>query len=115
MVKADISAKRMKSHTEEELMSDRSASYIEEKAVSVSKEIGIQKEVFFKTTFEEIEKRLGISDESVFKFKNPKLQGPEKIRGSVFIHFSSPIFKEDIARKQQCINKFIDRRIGARK
>lgn len=81
-----------------------SKAYIEKKVDSVSREIGISKERFFKTTFEEIERKLGITDESIFEFKCP-----EKIKGSIFSHFAPPIFEKDVVRKKQYIDKFINR------
>ncbi len=85
-------------------------SYIEEKVISVSREIGIQTELFFETTFEEIEEKLGITDESISEFKNQKSRSPGKIKGSIFARFASPIFRKDITRKQKYIDKFISRR-----
>jgi hypothetical protein len=81
-------------------------SYIDEKAASVSKEIGIQKELLFKITFEEVEKKLGITEES-FEVKSPNPHYLQN-KSSIFIHFSSPILKKDIVRKQKRINKFIN-------
>lgn len=89
---------------------DKGKSYIEEKVISVSKEIGIQKELFFRTTFKEIEDKLGITDETISESRNWKLRSSEKIKSSIFAHFASPIFRKDIARKQKYIDRFINRR-----
>lgn len=87
-------------------------SYIEEKVASISRALGIEEETIFKTTFEEIEDMLGITDESIFEFKSPELKSPDRIKGSVFAHFASPIFRRDTARKQKFIEDFSNRRTG---
>jgi hypothetical protein len=89
---------------------NESKSYIEEKIVSVSRKTGIQKEIFFRTTFEEIEKKLGITDERILEGENTKLQNPGKIKGSIYTHFASPLSEKDVIRKQKYIDKFISRR-----
>lgn len=87
---------------------DEESSFIEEKATAISRELGIQKEALFRTTFEEIEEKLAITDESIFEFKSPKMRDPERIKGSIFAHFASPLFKKDIVKKQKLIDKFIN-------
>lgn len=93
---------------ESDYLSNRS--YIEEKVISLSEKAGIQKELLLKTPFEEIERKLGIAEERLFEFGSSKTLSPEKIKGSVFIHFASPILKRDISRKQKYIDKFLNRR-----
>jgi hypothetical protein len=85
-------------------------SYLEKKAMSLSREIGIQKKAFFETTFEEIEKKLGMTDENIFELGNLESRSRAKIRGSVFTHFAPPLLKKDVARKQKFIDRFVDRR-----
>jgi hypothetical protein len=85
-------------------------SYIEGKVASISRALGIEEETIFKITFEEIEDTLGITDESIFEIKSPELKSPDKIRGSIFAHFASPIFRRDTTRKQKFIEDFSNRR-----
>ncbi|MBU7022542.1 MAG: hypothetical protein HXS40_00115 [Theionarchaea archaeon] len=88
---------------------EEEGSYLEKKAMYLSREIGIQKKAFFETTFEEIENRLGMTEESILELGNLESRSRAKIRGSVFTHFAPPLLKKDVARKQRFIDRFIDR------
>ncbi|MBU6998385.1 MAG: hypothetical protein HXS41_10985 [Theionarchaea archaeon] len=83
-------------------------SYLEKKAMSLSREIGIQKEAFFETTFEEIENRLGVTDENILELRSSESHSRAIIRGSVFTHFALPLLKKDVVRKQRFIDRFVE-------